>query len=159
MWLRWVIWSLGFFLPFCNFLPFEEDLSRPFFPQFRIFYTQGWFIPSLIEIGLLVVEKFFFFNINICKYGFPYCGSTRPLGPLCKQFWICIISEGFHLNMTYSGPVVLEKKTFKWPHLIFIPPATKVYAWILMKLCTHVILDMILCLPERHFSQSYGPWH
>ena len=34
-------------------------------------------MPSLIEIGLLVLEKMFF-NINICKYGFPYCGPSRP---------------------------------------------------------------------------------
>ena len=27
-------------------------------------------MPSLIEIGLLVLEKIFF-NMNICKYGFP----------------------------------------------------------------------------------------
>jgi hypothetical protein len=36
-------------------------------------------LPSLIEIGLLVVlEKMilkrFFFNINTCENGFPYCG-------------------------------------------------------------------------------------
>jgi hypothetical protein len=30
-------------------------------------------MPSLIEIGLLVLEKKIVFNINICKYSFPYC--------------------------------------------------------------------------------------
>jgi hypothetical protein len=30
----------------------------------------------LIEIDQLVLEKIFF-NINICKYGFPYCGPSR----------------------------------------------------------------------------------
>ena len=34
-------------------------------------------MPSLIEIGLLVLEKKSFFNINICKYSFPYCGPSR----------------------------------------------------------------------------------
>jgi hypothetical protein len=29
------------------------------------------------------------------------------------------ISESFHVNMTYSGSVVLEKKIFKLPHPIF----------------------------------------
>ena len=38
-------------------------------------------MPSLIEIGLLVLEKIFF-NINICKYGFPYCGPSRPPGTM-----------------------------------------------------------------------------
>ena len=39
-------------------------------------------MPSLIEIGLLVLEKKIFFNINICKYGFPYCGPSRPPGTM-----------------------------------------------------------------------------
>jgi hypothetical protein len=29
------------------------------FERFRIPFTQGWFVPSLIEIGLLVLEKVF----------------------------------------------------------------------------------------------------
>ena len=37
-------------------------------------------MPSLIEIGLLVLEMKIFFNINICKYSFPYCGPSRPPG-------------------------------------------------------------------------------
>ena len=39
-------------------------------------------MPSLIEIGLLVLKKKIFFNINICKYGFPYCGPSRPPGTM-----------------------------------------------------------------------------
>jgi hypothetical protein len=31
----------------------------------------------LIEIDLLVLEKKIFFNINTCKYGFPYCGEEE----------------------------------------------------------------------------------
>jgi hypothetical protein len=85
----------------------------PLLVQFKMPFTRGWFAPSFIEIGVLVLEKKIFFNINICKYGFPYCG---PPGPWCEQFWIYIISEIFHVNMTYSGSVVLEKKMFKWPH-------------------------------------------
>jgi hypothetical protein len=56
----------------------------------------------MIEIGLLVLENFFFFKINRCKYGFPSCGSTRPQGPLCERLWIYIISESFHVNMTLN---------------------------------------------------------
>jgi hypothetical protein len=41
-----------------------------------------------------------------------------PQGLWCEQFWIYIISESFHVNMTYSGSVVLETKIFKWPHPI-----------------------------------------
>jgi hypothetical protein len=42
-----------------------------------------------------------------------------PRGPWFKQTWIYITSKSFHVNMSSSGPVVLEKETFKWPHPIF----------------------------------------
>jgi hypothetical protein len=51
---------------------------------------------------------------------FPIVAPPDPRGPLCEQFWIYIISGSFHVNMTYSGSVVLEKKIFKWPHPIFV---------------------------------------
>jgi hypothetical protein len=35
---------------------------------------------SFIEIGLLVLEKKIFFNVNTQKYGFPYCGPSQPPG-------------------------------------------------------------------------------
>jgi hypothetical protein len=67
----------------------------------------------------------FFFNINICKWYyllnmvFPTVAPPDPQGPWREQFWIYIVSESVHLNLTYSGSVVLEKKIFKWPHPIF----------------------------------------
>ena len=50
---------------------------------------------------------------------FPIVASPDPRGPWCEQFSIYIISESFHVNITYSGSMVLEKKIFKWPHPIF----------------------------------------
>jgi hypothetical protein len=77
-------------------------------------------MPSLIEIGLLVLEKKIFFNINIyTNIVFPIVAPHDPRGPWCEQFWIYIISASFPLNMMYSGSVVLKKKIFKWPHPIF----------------------------------------
>jgi hypothetical protein len=35
-------------------------------------------MPSLIEMGQLVLEKKIFFIINICKSSFPYCRPSRP---------------------------------------------------------------------------------
>ena len=89
----------------------------PLFEQFTISFTQGWFMPSLIEFGLLVQEKKIFFNINICKYGFPYCGPYRPPGTM---MWT-ILNLHYIRKLsckTYSGSLVLEK-IFKWPHPIF----------------------------------------
>jgi hypothetical protein len=50
---------------------------------------------------------------------FPFVAQFDPRGPWCEQFWIYIISESFHVNMSYSDTVVLEKKIFKLPHPIF----------------------------------------
>jgi hypothetical protein len=62
-----------------------------------------------------ILEKKIFFNINIGKYGFPYCGPPDPRGPWREQFWIYIISESFHVNLIYSGSVVLEKRFLNDP--------------------------------------------
>jgi hypothetical protein len=86
----------------------------PFFwtnQQLLILFTQGWFVPSLTEIGLLILEEEIFFNINTCKYGFPYCGPFRSPGTMictnlnlhytrelsCKYqlFWLCGSWEDF----------------------------------------------------------------
>ena len=50
---------------------------------------------------------------------FPIMTPPDPQGPWREQSWIYIILESFHVNMTYSGSVVLEKKIFKWLHPIF----------------------------------------
>jgi hypothetical protein len=54
----------------------------PLLVQFKIPFTQRWFVPSLIEIGLLVLEKIFFSDINTSEYGFPYCGPIQPPGTM-----------------------------------------------------------------------------
>jgi hypothetical protein len=63
----------------------------------------------LIEIGLMVLEeKFFFSNINACKYGFPIVAPPDPGNHNVNN------SEStLYVNMTYSGSVVLEKKILK----------------------------------------------
>jgi hypothetical protein len=73
--------DLTLFLHFCDYLHFEKDLG-PLLVQFKIPFTQGWFAPCFIEIGVLVLEKKIFFNINICKNGFPYCGPSRHPGTM-----------------------------------------------------------------------------
>jgi hypothetical protein len=41
-------------------------------------------------------------------------------GPWFEDIWIYIMSESFHVNLTFSSSVVHEKKIFKWPHPIFV---------------------------------------
>jgi hypothetical protein len=76
----------------------------PFHVQFRISFTKGRFVLSLIEIGLLVLEKILF-NINTCEYGFPYCGPIRPPGTM---IWT-------NLNLHYT---CIRKLSFKYDLLI-----------------------------------------
>ena len=65
-------------------------------------------------------EDFFSPISTYANVVFPIVAPPDPRGPWCEQFWIYIISESFHVNMTYSGSVVLEKKIFQWPHPIFL---------------------------------------
>jgi hypothetical protein len=51
---------------------------------------------------------------------FPTVAPPDPRGSWFEETWIHIISENSHVNMTYSGLVVLEKKIFKWHHPIFV---------------------------------------
>jgi hypothetical protein len=49
---------------FCIFM-IISPLKRTW--PFKIPFSQGWFVPSLIKIGLLVQEKIFFPDINISE--------------------------------------------------------------------------------------------
>ena len=51
---------------FCDYLPFEGG-HGPWFEQTWIPFTQGWFVPSLIEISPVVLEKKIFSYIFACK--------------------------------------------------------------------------------------------
>jgi hypothetical protein len=68
--------------------------------KIRIFYTQGWFLSSLIEIGLLVLEKRIFKNFSaflLFCYDLPLekvvplhlnnLESSSPKDDLC-QIWL-----------------------------------------------------------------------
>jgi hypothetical protein len=46
--------------PILWLFPLWRDRSCPLFEQFWILFTRGWFVPSLIKIGQLVLEVCFF---------------------------------------------------------------------------------------------------
>ena len=74
----------------------------PSFVLFKIVSIQRWFEPSMIEIGLLVLE--IFSNINTSEYGFFLLWPLpEPQGPWFEKTLIYIISEIFHVNMNSSG--------------------------------------------------------
>jgi hypothetical protein len=67
----------------------------------------------LTDIGLLVLEKIFFFNMNMA---FPIVAPPNTWGLWFEQTWIYVISEILHVNMNSSSSVVIEKKVFIRPH-------------------------------------------
>jgi hypothetical protein len=68
---------------FCIFvIIYHLTRTWPVFGQFLILLIQGWFVWSLIEIGVLVLEKKIIFNVNTYNYGFSYCVPSRPPGTM-----------------------------------------------------------------------------
>jgi hypothetical protein len=69
------------FLHFCDYLHFEEDLALYLnnveFPLPKEALYQVW-----LKLVCWFWRRKLFFNINICKYGIPYCGPTRPTGTM-----------------------------------------------------------------------------
>jgi hypothetical protein len=83
-------WMTPPIFAFWDYLPFEEDLALYFnnlessLPKDNL-YRLIWNWPA----GFGCED--FFFNINTCKYGFPYCGPSRLQGTIHVQdlvrFW------------------------------------------------------------------------
>jgi hypothetical protein len=82
----------------------------PWFVQFWIPFTKGWFVPSLIEIGLLVLKKIF--------KSFQWIFTLSLLSPLGEggclsfvHFWIPFAQGCFVPSLIKIGPAVLKKKS------------------------------------------------
>ena len=107
---------------FVNIFSLLSPLGKghgPSFEQTWLPITQGCFVPSLIEIGPVVLSRDFFkvgqfiFAISLL---FPL-GNGRA--PSFKQTWIPITQGCFVPSLVESGPVVLKKKIFKVGQCIF----------------------------------------
>ena len=67
---------------------------------------------------------------------------SYPRGSWFEQTWISTISGSFHINFSFPGPVVLEKKIFKWHHPIFA------FSW----------LSPLWRGPGPSFEQTWSPF-
>ena len=111
---------------FCYFVIFSPwkmvgpliwtDLS-PYYPRIHWFFiwtnfTQGCFVPSLVEIGLVVLEKKIL-KMRQCIFAI---SLLSPLGkeqrPSFEQTWIPYIQGCIESSLVEIGPVVLQKKNF-----------------------------------------------
>ena len=91
----------------------------PSFEQTWIHLTQGYFVPSLVEIGSVVLEKNIFefrqciFTISLLS---PLGGGW---GPSFEQTWIHLTQGYFVPRLVDIGSVVLEENIFKFRQCIF----------------------------------------
>ena len=92
--------------------PLGNGRSSSFVQFFLIPFTQECFLPSLVEIGPVVLEKKIFFIFQ----GIFTFSLLSPLGndwwSSFEQIWIPFPQGLFGSNLIEIGPVVLEKKIF-----------------------------------------------
>jgi hypothetical protein len=100
-------------LHFCNYFPFEEDLAL---------YLNNLEFPlpedNLYQVWFKLASWFwrrFFFNINTCKYGFPYCVPTRPPGTM---MWT-ILNQHYIRKLLSKWPILAQ---WFWRKIIIWPP-------------------------------------
>ena len=93
-----------YFVIFRNNLPLEKEvvlyLKKKWIP-----FTQGCFVPKLVEIGPVVLDNVFSLFRNYLPWE---KGMTLNLNNF-EQIWIFFIQECFVPSLVEIGPVVLEK--------------------------------------------------
>ena len=80
----------------------------PSFEQTWILLTQGWFVPSLVEIGQAVSWEEYFKKLSIY---FHYFEIISPLEREWPFIWNPFIQGCFVPSLVKIGPMVLEKKS------------------------------------------------
>jgi hypothetical protein len=113
---------------FRDYLPFEEDLTLYLnnlkFPLPKDDLCQVW-----LKLICWFWRRRFYFYINKCKYGFPYCGPSRPLGTnhhdvnnsICLFVYSCTrnFSAIWRLSpLPVTGLQILAYARRSWPFFI-----------------------------------------
>ena len=89
-------------------------MRGPAFENNWIHSTHGWFVPSLVEMGLVVLEKKI---LKYFQYNFTFSllsSLEKGHGPSFEQTWIPSTQGCFVPSFVEIGPVVLEKKLKMW---------------------------------------------
>ena len=84
------------------------------FVQTWIPFTQGYFVPSLVEIGPVVLEKKIFKSYQFIFIISKLSPLWEGCGPSFQQTWIPFTQGYFVPSLVEIGPVVLEKKIKMW---------------------------------------------
>ena len=110
LWRRRFFNFVNVFSLFRNYLPLEK--GRALHLNNLESLIQGYFVPSLVEIGPVVLEKKIF---KSCQFIF-INSQLSPLwegrGPSFEQTWFPFTQGCFVPSLVEIGSVVLEKKIF-----------------------------------------------
>ena len=87
---------------------------KPSFGQTWIPFTQGCFVPSLVEIGPMVLKKKIFLISSMHFRYFVIIPLGKWRGPSFEQTWIPFTQGCFVPSLVEIGPVVLDKKMKMW---------------------------------------------
>jgi hypothetical protein len=111
----------------------------------------------------------------------PLVAPPNPWEPWFVQAWICTISGSSHVNLSYFGSVVLEKKKFHWPNpylhfcdylpldenlalhldnLLFSSPKDDLYKiWLTVALEKRIfVFNINMVFPTVPPPDPWGPW-
>jgi hypothetical protein len=100
---------------FCDYFLFEEDPAL-YLNNLKLTLPKDDLYQVWLKWPAGSGEDFFQYkHNNYVHMAFPIVAPPDPRGAWCEQFWIYIISESFHVNMTYFGSVVLEKRILNDP--------------------------------------------
>ena len=103
---------------FRNYLPLEKGWALQF-EQTWILMTQKGIVPSLVEIGPVVLEKKFFLILSMYFRYFFISPLGKGWGPSFEQTWILFTQGCNVLSLIEIGRVVLKKQIFKFCQCIF----------------------------------------
>ena len=107
------------FLLFPNYLTFRKSVALHL-NKLESSYHSDDFVPSLLEIGLVVLEKKIFKSCQCISIISQWSLLWEERGPSLQQTWIPLTQGYFVPSLLEIGPVVLERKIFKSCQFIFI---------------------------------------
>ena len=94
--------------------PFLLEKGRgPSFWEIWSSFNKNCFVPSLVKISYVVLEKKTF-KFYQCIFHFQNYLPLEKNGPLFEQTWIPFTQGCFVPSLVEIGPVVLEKKMKMW---------------------------------------------
>ena len=88
------------------------ELNGSSFKGTGIPFTQVSFVPSLVEIGPVFIDKIFFLSMYLCY--FIIISPWKKGGSSFEQIWIPFTQGYFVPSLVEIDPVVLEKKMKIW---------------------------------------------